>query len=303
VVIDVASTEPASPAVTSEPPEATVPVRFPPGHYYSPLIDPAELTLEPRHSQIWPAIPRAMPGVDWREDEQVALCRDVFARQERLALPEEASESPNDYYALNGQYPALDAWLLEAMLRWLRPQRMIEIGSGFSSLITARINREYFDSAMQFRCVEPYPRQFLIDGVPGVSDLIVEKIQDVPLEEFATLTDGDVLFVDTSHTVKTGGDVTWIFHEIIPRLAPGVFVHVHDAFLPGDYPEPWVLEGWGWNEAYLLRSFLSFNSEFEIVMGVRYMVNSHPDVLTEAFPGWPATSDPGGAALWMRRRG
>ena len=96
---------------------------------------------------------------------------------------------------------------------------------------------------------------------------------------------GDVLFVDTAHTVKTGGDVVWIFQEIIPRLAPGVFVHIHDMFMPGEYPEPWVMEGWGWNETYLVRSFLSFNSEFEIVWGQQYMLHHQRAEVLGAFPG------------------
>jgi predicted O-methyltransferase YrrM len=283
-------------------PEPEVPVRFPAGHYYSPLVDPAELLLEPRHSQIWPAEPRATPGVDWREPEQIALCREVFARQERLIFPDEAGDDASEFHAQNGQYPPLDAWLLEAMLRWLRPRRMIEIGSGFSSLLTARVNRELLGRSMHFTCIEPYPREFLTAGVDGISDLIVAKVQDVPLETFAGLGSGDVLFIDTSHTVKTGGDVTWIFHEIVPRLAPGVVVHVHDAFLPGDYPQAWVLEGWGWNETYLLQSFLAFNSAFEILVGAQYMSLIRPDVVAEAFPSWPTAPDRGGAALWFRRR-
>jgi predicted O-methyltransferase YrrM len=283
-------------------PTTPVPLHVPPGHYYSPIADPSELVVEPRRSQIWPVSARETPGVDWRHAEQVALCRDVFARQTRLALRDDASDDPSEYFATNGQYPPLDAWLLEAMLQRQRPKRFIEIGSGFSSLVTARVNRELLDNGMRFTCVEPYPRQFLLDGVPGISDLIVEKVQDVALETFETLGSGDILFVDTSHTVKTGGDVTWIFHEIIPRLAPGVLVHVHDAFLPGDYPETWVREGWGWNEAYLLHSFLAFNSGFEIEIGVRYLFYRQPEALAEAFPDWRTALNQGGAALWFRRR-
>jgi predicted O-methyltransferase YrrM len=279
-----------------------VPVRFTAGHYYSPLPDPAELVVEPRRSQIWSTPPRETPGVDWRARAQEALCRDVFAQQERLELREDASDDPTEYFAENGQYPPLDAWVLEAMLRRRPPRRMIEIGSGFSSLVTARVNRETCGGSIHFTCIEPYPRQFLLDGVPGITDLIVAKIQDVPLDTFDALGDGDILFVDTSHTVKTGGDVTWIFHEILPRLAPGVLVHVHDVFLPGDYPEDWVREGWGWNEAYLMHSFLTFNSEFEIELGVRYMVERNPEAVSAAFPGWIATPNHGGAALWLRRR-
>jgi hypothetical protein len=153
---------------------------------------------------------------------------------------------------------------------------------------------------MELTCVEPYPRQFLIDGVPGVTQLRTEKIQDVPLELFAQLSAGDVLFVDTAHTVKTGGDVVWIFHEIIPRLAEGVLIHIHDFFVPGEYPEPWVMEGWGWNESYLVRSFLSFNNAFEVVWAQQYMLYNHLEELRAAFPGL-ARYVPSGAALWLRR--
>jgi hypothetical protein len=178
---------------------------------------------------------------------------------------------------------------------------MIEVGCGFSTLVSARVNREYLDGAVHLTCIEPYPRPFLTEGVAGVSGLVVEKVQDVPLHLFDTLGNDDVLFIDTSHTVKTGGDVTWIFHEIIPRLAPGVLVHIHDFYLPGEYPEPWVLEGWGWNETYLVQSFLMFNDSFEILWGTLYMFIRHPEDLRRAFPGLKDYRDQGGASLWMRR--
>jgi hypothetical protein len=154
---------------------------------------------------------------------------------------------------------------------------------------------------MRLTCVEPYPRDFLVAGVDGVSDLRVEKIQETPLELFEQLSAGDVLFVDTAHTVKTGGDVTWIFGEIIPRLAPGVVVHIHDVFLPGEYPESWVMEGWGWNEVYLVRAFLSFNDQFKILWGAQYMLGTHPDEVIAAFPAIPRQAMDGGS-LWLQRR-
>ena len=117
---------------------------------------------------------------------------------------------------------------------------------------------------------------------------------------FEELTAGDVLFVDTAYTVKTGGDVVWIFHEIIPRLAPGVLIHIHDFFVPGEYPEPWVMEGWGWNESHLVRSFLSFNDSFEVVWAQQYMLYNHLAELRDAFPGLERYV-PSGAALWLRR--
>ncbi|MDQ6605753.1 MAG: class I SAM-dependent methyltransferase, partial [Actinomycetota bacterium] len=167
--------------------------------------------------------------------------------------------------------------------------------------ISARVNRERLENSMRLTCIEPFPRKFLLDDVPGVSDLRVERIQDTPFELFGELGSGDILFIDTAHTVKTGGDVVWLFQEIVPRLAPGVLVHIHDVFIPGEYPEAWVMEGWGWNESYLVRAFLSFNSEFEIVWGQQYMLHYQREQLLAAFPDLAADTA-SGAALWIRRK-
>jgi hypothetical protein len=277
--------------------------RFPLGHYYSPLPDDRVLRTEPRRSQVWPTVPRETPGIDWRDESQRALCRSVFVAQKRLDFAHDPTADLTVFYTSNDQYPALDAWVLEGLLRHLAPPRMIEIGSGFSSLVTARVNREYLDGAMDFTCVEPYPRQFLVDGVPGLTQLIQQQVQDVPLPTFDALRDGDVLFIDTSHTVKTGGDVPWIYNQILPRLAPGVFVHLHDVFLPGDYPQPWVFEGWGWNELYLVNSFLLFNSGYEIDFGAQWMIQRHRDEIIRAAPGYAEQEARGGGALWIRRTG
>ncbi len=278
---------------------ASAPMRFEPGHYYSPMYDARELAGH--RARIWTTPPRDTPDIDWRDEAQVELCEEVFAAQQPLELRREESDDPSEYWALNSQYPPLDAWALAGLLRHLRPAKMIEIGSGYSSLVTARVNREALDGAMDFVCVEPYPRPFLLDGVDGISELRVEQVQDTPLELFDDLGPGDVLFIDTSHTVKTGGDVTWIFHEVVPRLAVGVYVHIHDMFMPGDYPEEWVLEGWGWNESYLVRSFLSYNSAFEVVWGSQYMIQRHRDSVRRAFPEQAGYEDRAGAALWIRR--
>lgn len=276
--------------------------RFPPGHYHSPLLDQRELRDEARRAQVWAAEPRETPGLSWCDDTQAALCREVFARQERLDLAAVSSGNPTTYFAANGQYPPLDAWILEAMVRHLRPRRMIEVGSGFSSLITARVNREFLGGTLDFTCVEPFPRDFLA-AVPGISALVEQKVQDVDLDLFCALADGDVLFIDTSHTIKTGGDVPWIFHEILPRLAPGVVVHIHDVFLPREYPELWVSEGWGWSEQYLVHSFLLFNDAFDVVFGARWMIEHHQDLLHAAFPGYAGYELEGASGLWLRRRG
>jgi predicted O-methyltransferase YrrM len=276
----------------------TQPMLFPIGHFYSPMYDLREIGAS--RARIWPDAPRETLDMDWREQDQLALCNRVFAAQEPLSLRTDVPDSPAEYWCGNDQFPPLDASVLAAMLRHLRPKRMIEVGSGYSSLVTARINRDELDKSMCFTCIEPYPREFLQDGVDGISNLRIELIQDTPLEIFEALGDKDVLFIDTSHTVKTGGDVTWIFHEIVPRLKKGVVVHVHDFFLPEEYPEVWVEQGRGWNESYLVRSFLSYNDAFHILWAVRYMLIYHDDAVTRAFRLRDNANRAGGS-LWFQR--
>jgi predicted O-methyltransferase YrrM len=277
--------------------------RFPPGHYYSPLPDTRELAADPRHSRVWPNPPRETPGIDWRDSEQEALCRDVFAGQRRLELPDRSTGNPEDYFTENDQYSAFDAWVLESFLRLLRPQRLVEVGSGFSTLISARVNRELLEESMEVTCIEPYPRPFLAEGVRGVSELRIEKVQDTPLAVFEALDRDDVLFIDTSHVAKTGSDAVWLYQEVLPRLRPGVVVHIHDIFAPGEYPEDWVLDGRAWNELYVVRAFLAFNSAFRIEFGAQYMLERHRDLVLEAFPGMAEAryAEPGGGSLWIRR--
>lgn len=282
-------------------PERDARMRFPVGHFYSPMYDSRE--LERRKDRLWPPTPRETPGMDWRDQQQVALCTDVFAPQSSPEFPDKPRQ-PGEFFVNNGQYPPLDAWVLDGILRHYRPRRMIEVGCGFSTLVSARVFREELPGEAELICIDPNPSPLLVDGhIDRVAQIRPEKVEDSPLELFERLKGNDVLFIDTSHTVKTGGDVTWLYHEVLPRLSPGVIVHIHDIFLPHEYPEPWVLEGWGWNEMYLVRSFLLFNCAFEILWGSAYMLTYHPDEVAAAFPEFEKYRATFGASLWIRRRG
>jgi hypothetical protein len=145
------------------------------------------------------------------------------------------------------------------MFRHFQPRLIIEVGSGFSSLVAAEAIAKNKDSALI--CIEPFPPDFLRAGFPGLRSLIEKKVQDMDVEFFSQLQSGDILFIDSSHTVKIGGDVNFLFLEVLPRLKPGVIVHVHDIFLPFDYRRDWVIDEFRfWSEQYLLQAFLTFNS-------------------------------------------
>ncbi len=272
---------------------------FPDGHFHSPVVDLAE--VERDRARIWPARSEVL-GIDFREDHHRALLEGPIC--ELLAdydYPSEAKPGLReiDYHEGNTEFGWLDSKLLFALLRYLRPRRMIEVGSGYSSLLAADVNRRFLGGAMELTCIEPYPRSFLRRGVPGVSRLLEQRIQEVPLAELTSLADGDLLFIDSSHVAKTGSDVNHLVFEILPRLAPGVFVHFHDIFLPHDYPPHWVLDGRrSWNEQYLVRALLMDSAAFEVFFSCYYAFCRFPELEARATRR-PAT---GGASLWVRRR-
>ena len=104
------------------------------------MYDTRELATQ--RERLWPASPRETVGIDWRADAQLELCRTVFSAQDNFEFIDEPSDDQTEYHAGNDQYPPLDAWVLSGILEHARPARMIEIGSGFSTLIAARTNRE-----------------------------------------------------------------------------------------------------------------------------------------------------------------
>jgi len=183
------------------------------------------------------------------------------------------------------------------MVRHFRPRSIIEVGSGFSSLLLGQAAAK--NKSSQLICIEPFPCEFLRNGFPGLQSLIDKKVQDIDLEFFSQLESGDILFIDSSHTVKIGGDVNYLFLEVLPRLKPGVIVHIHDIFLPFDYPRIWVLDEFRfWTEQYLLQAFLTFNSEFEVLLANSYLRHYHQSDLKTAFPSLTSW---GGGSFWMRR--
>lgn len=271
---------------------------FPGGHFYSPIVDPRD--MQSREKDIWKT-DDAMPGVNWPVQSQLELLTDVFAKYAgTIDYPVEKNPDSVGYYYQNDQFPVLDAEVLYCMLSHYRPQKMIEIGSGFSSLITADVNRRILGNSLDFSCIEPYPRQFLLDGVDGITRMVQKRVELVDLDFFSELGGGDILFIDSSHVAKTGSDVNYLFFEVIPRLRPGVLIHIHDIFLPDEYPQKWVIqEGRNWNEQYLLRAFLQFNPAFEIVWGSHFMATRYPEKVHEIFPRFPSLG--GGGSLWIRK--
>lgn len=270
----------------------------PDGHFYSPIVDPAEVAR--REQEIWPAQPQVL-GIDFDDASHRAILEDWFPRfMPAWDYPEQLDETPDldRFYTRNSQFSWLDCRSLFVILQGLRPRRMIEVGSGFSSLLTADVNRRFLGGAMEFTCIEPYPRAFLRKGIDR---LLQAKVQDVPLDTFAALQSGDVLFIDSSHVAKTGSDVNYLYFEVLPRLAPGVYVHIHDIFLPHDYLRDWVIgENRSWNEQYVLRALLMHSTAFKVFFGASYAFHRFPELVARAL-AHPKGHAYAGGSFWICR--
>jgi hypothetical protein len=197
---------------------------------------------------------------------------------------------------LNGSFGPVDAELLYAILRAVRPRRVIEVGAGNSTRVIAlALARNAADgSPVEFTTIDPAQP-------PVATPHITARVETLPLETFGTLAAGDVLFIDSPHVVTLGGAVAFLFLEVIPRLPPGVWIHIHDIFLPAAYPIEWVVRDYRfYTEQLLLQAFLAFNSAFQVELMASYLHLSHQAQLKTAIPSYDPTRDHPGS-FWMRR--
>ncbi|MGW4133429.1 class I SAM-dependent methyltransferase [Amycolatopsis japonica] len=268
----------------------------PPGHFYSPF--PAKEEIDRRAAALFDVDARP-EAVDLREADQIAL----FGKLADLAADLPFTAEPNErhrYFFDNPEYSWADAITLHTMLRHLRPRRVIEVGSGYSTAMTLDTIEGWLDDT-ELTCVEPNPQ--LLESLlrPGDGErvrILGKPVQDVPVETFQALEAGDVLFIDSTHVVKAGSDVNYLFFEVLPRLPDGVWIHLHDVFFPFEYPMTWLTEGRAWQEDYLLRAFLMYNDRFEICWFQQYMWIHHRRLLEERIP--MMANNPGGN-IWLRK--
>ena len=239
-----------------------------------------------------------------RGEQQTQLLSEIVAKfkDEYSSIPSGASTQACQFYLGNIGFEAVDAEMLYGLIRLLKPRRMYEIGSGFSALLAAdALRRNEMDGCTcRFVAIEPCPPEELEAKLPSEVELWRIPIQDVSLGEFASLCENDILFIDSSRVCKIGSDVQFLFLEVLPRIRPGVVVHVHDIFIPVEYPKQWVVD-WHrfWNEQYLLQMFLTFNTAFEVLWAGQWMHINHPDLLMKPFPSYKPDVSP--ASFWFRR--
>lgn len=273
-------------------------VHLVPNHFYGPVPDTRELS-----DRLWTR-PSDAVGVDFNEPRQIELLEELRRyKPEYDVFPLHPTGQRGEYYVENDKFGAVDAAVLYGIVRSIAPRQILEVGSGFSTMAAAAAlqrNSAEGRAAGTVDVIDPYPHVAVQNGFPGLGRVIRERVQDVPLAEFERLTEGDILFIDTSHVLKTGSDVQYEFLEVLPRLAPGVWVHVHDIFMPAEYPREWVLGDLTfWNEQYLLQAFLAFNRDFEVIWAGQYMHLRHSEELRDAFALYDGL--PWVGSFWMRR--
>lgn len=271
-----------------------------PGHFYSPLPDYALV------QRAYPSLVRGdrddVPGVDLRAPQQLALLEELAPLAAEFPFPVGAS-SAYRYHTGNFFYAEGDARIAFALLRRVQPRRIVEIGGGYSTALFLDMRDRYLTRLTDYLCAEPDParlRSLMRPGDEARLRLVPSTFDALPAAAFAALDRDDVLFIDSSHVVKIGSDVATLVFEILPTLAPGVLVHVHDIFWPFEYPQQWYAEGRAWNEAHFMRAFLMFNTGFSIEYFNHYVACRHPEALERSIPA--CMPNPGGG-LWLRRAG
>jgi hypothetical protein len=256
-------------------------------HYYEPLFRVDRLRHSLRKA-------RDLTGIDWNEAGQLAFLDEFHYVDELHALQD---RPPGDRWPDfgHGFFAGGDAEYLYSVIRHFEPKRIIEIGCGQSTLVaTAAVTANAAENPTyrcDHLCVDPH-------GPPWLDELnvVVHRgpVEELPLQAFDVLEPNDLLFIDSTHVIRPQGDVLYELLSVLPRLRPGVVVHVHDIFTPFDYPDAWVRdERRLWNEQYLLEAFLSCNSQFRILGALNFLKHQHYDRLSAKCPFLTPQSEPG----------
>lgn len=264
--------------------------------YYQPLINPAKYLQKPLD------MPRALPGIDWNKAEQLRLLNEFHYNEELLAIPF-AGNDKLEFHFDNPSLCVTDAEFLYNIIRYFKPRKLIEVGCGHSTLLSLQAERvnvkENPSRGCQHICIEPYEMPWL--EKLGVR-VIREKIEDVPFDLLSELEAGDILFIDSSHIIRPQGDVLFEFLHVLPRLNPGVLVHIHDVFSPRDYLKEWIFDQHcQWNEQYLLEAFLSFNQAFRIIGAVNLLKKEFGVELAKKCPRGASRPDDEPGSFWITR--
>lgn len=252
-----------------------------PQRFDTPLVNPVEINLQKLAEK------RELPGIRIDMEKVAALTGLLSPFQNELDKLPGAGDP-----VWSSTYPTIDSAFLYCMIRHLKPKRYIEVGCGYSSRVSSMALRknQREGHACRTTYIEPYPG-WRLEGVDLFGDLLQKRIEDVPVDYFREMEKNDVLFIDTSHVIKTQNDVEYELLHILPALKPGVQIHIHDVFTPYDQPKDSVLgpgydNYWGFrNEQYALECLISCTNEFEVTLPLHLMQRDYPELIQSVAPG------------------
>ena len=253
-----------------------------PVHFYSPVPNLSMLTAKD-FEQVF--------DLGFSAADQLEFVRTVSEYGSELSDVPQCAEAGEVCWK-NSAICEGDATLYYCLLRHFKPKLVLEVGSGYSTLFARRAGMG------QLEAIEPYPFAWLQNTVDRLIEL---PVQDVPLSEFQRLQKNDVLFIDSTHVCKIGSDVNYLFLNVLPKLNPGVVVHVHDIFLPFEYPQSWVQDQQiYWNEQYLLAALLLHSKDWKVLAANHWLGRTCENEMRQLFPDVPV---PGGGSFWMVKKG
>jgi predicted O-methyltransferase YrrM len=272
-------------------------------NFYSPIPDIYD--LEKR--DIWNK-KSALSGINFNEQEQLLFLEDIsrnFGKECNWPLFE--TENKADYFVYNNGFSFGCAASLYSIIRKFKPKKIIEIGSGNSSKIISQALKINLEDGFKahYTIIDPYPENYIYNKTVVYDEIIKEKVELMGIDFFSSLEENDILFIDSSHSVKIGSDVNFLILDVLPRLKPGVIIHFHDIALPDEYSKAYATNEvfrQFWTEQYLLQAFLIFNKEFKIILGMHYMMKYHPQFFAKAFPYFdPNIHKQGSGSFWIQR--
>lgn len=270
---------------------------FPAGHFHSPI--PSLEEARRYFDQIYNK-EKKLYSIDLNDEEQMILLERFFEYYKEVPFTEQKTEAYRYHYQ-NEHFKYSDAIFLHCMLRYIKPKRVIEIGSGYSTAVILDTNEHFLENWVTPVCIESYPERtlsLLKEEDKQKLQIVQKPLQEVEKRFFSQLEEDDILFIQSSHVSKFNSDVNYIIHEILPNLNRGVYICFQGVFPYFEYPRSWVEKGIAWNEMYVLRAFLEYNAAFKIVCFNRYLVEKYKKLLTTKMPLCLKFA---GEGLWIKK--
>jgi predicted O-methyltransferase YrrM len=279
-----------------------------PVHFYSSIADVEDL----KNRRIWDT-KSTLVGIEFQPGEQLKLLSKLGKKYgDECVWPLDPSSNENknlEYYINNPSFSYGCAASTHSMIRHYKPKRIIEIGSGMSSIIISKalkLNNLEKKDTTTYTIIDPYPSKPVQNEVVKFTKLIPKRVELVKESIFDQLKENDILFIDSSHSCKIGSDVNYLYLNVLPKLNPGVIIHIHDIALPYEYPKAYAINETFrqfWTEQYILQAFLSLNDNYEILLGMCYLQTDHLKEFQQAYPSYdPKKNTSISGSFWIRRK-